>query len=64
MRGILNQIYENPENFWQEGVPVNCAVSIVRVNGETSEFIEKETVYYDKSLCRKFLSYGIKTPYI
>lgn len=54
MRGILNQIYENPENFWQEGVPVNCAVSIVRVNGETSEFIEKETVYYDKSLCRNF----------
>lgn len=54
MRGILNQIYEIPENFWQEGVPVNCAVSIVRVNGETSEFIEKETVYYDKSLCRNF----------
>lgn len=50
--GTIRLFYEQPFSF--PGAPVNCAVSIVRVNGETSEFIEKETVYYDKSLCRNF----------
>lgn len=54
MRGILNRLYENPDNFWQEGVPVNCAVSILRVKDGKSEFIEKETIYYDQALCRNF----------
>ena len=54
MRGILNRLYENPDDFWQQGVPVNCAVSILRVKDERSEFIEKETVYYEQDLCRNF----------
>lgn len=54
MRGILNSVYDKPENFWQEGVPVNCAISILRVTHGKSEFIEKETIYYDKSLCQNY----------
>ena len=54
VRGILNHLYENPDDFWQEGVPPNCAVNIVEEKSGTLEFLEKDRIYYDKSLVRNY----------
>ena len=51
VRGILNKIYPDPGDFWQSGVPVNCAVNIVKVE-EKSMFIKKDMIFYDQSYVR------------
>lgn len=50
VRGILNTLYEEKERFWQEGVPLNCSVNIVRVLGGKAELLERDRIYYDSSL--------------
>ena len=52
VRGILNHLYEDPKNFWQEGVPPNCAVTVVEAKGETLKIIEKDQIFYDPSQIR------------
>ena len=54
LRGILNHLYEEPEKFWQSGVPVNCSVSIIEVKNGKSCFLEKDKIYYDESLVKNF----------
>ena len=44
-RALLNRFYEEPENFWQEGVPPNCAVSIVEAAGGQARLTQKDHVY-------------------
>ena len=51
LRAMLNPIYENKDNFWQEHVPYNCAVTIVDVKDGKAQIIAKDKIYYDKSLC-------------
>lgn len=54
VRGILNHLYGNSEDFWQEGVPPNCAVNVIDVAGGKVEFLEKDRIYYDESLVRNY----------
>ncbi|MGI6069713.1 MAG: histidine phosphatase family protein [Blautia sp.] len=54
MRGLLNSLYEDPQDFWQQGVPANCAVSIVRAEKGRMSFVEREKIFYDKSLQTDF----------
>lgn len=46
-RGILYHIFKDKENFWQGGVPVNCAVTIVDVEDGNAVIVEKDKIYYD-----------------
>lgn len=46
VRAFLNRLYENPEDFWQGGVPMNCAYSIVEVKNSAARLVEKDKVCY------------------
>lgn len=50
VRGILNHLYDDPEDFWQGGVPANCAVTILEVYPDRIRFLQKDKIYYDKTL--------------
>lgn len=50
VRGILNCLYENPEDFWHGSVPTNCAVNIIEVKNGISRFLAEDKIYYDESL--------------
>lgn len=52
MRAMLNSFYKNRFNFWQEGVPYNCAVNIIEVNNGVPKLVEKDKIYYDASLIK------------
>lgn len=52
VRGILNHLYEDPGDYWQGGVPPNCAVNVVWAKGGKTGFLEKDKIYYDKSLVK------------
>ena len=45
-RAFLNPFFEDPDDFWQGGVPLNCAVSIVQVTDGVGRLIEKDKVFY------------------
>lgn len=49
-RAFLNSIYDNPNDFWQGGVPKNCAVSIVDVNNGIAKILKSDVIYYDMQL--------------
>lgn len=49
VRGILHNVYENKEDFWQGGVPANCAVNIVKVEHGESTLMEGDIIYYDEA---------------
>ncbi|MDO5147388.1 MAG: histidine phosphatase family protein [Eubacteriales bacterium] len=51
LRAMLNPVYEDRENFWQERVPFNCAVSVLEAEGGRAKLLEKDKIYYDESLC-------------
>ena len=51
LRCMLNFLYEDKANFWQEHVPYNCCVNVVTVAGGELELTEKDVILYDKSLC-------------
>lgn len=46
-RAMLNMLYDNKFNFWQNGVPYNCAVNIIEVKDGKMKLVEKDKVYYD-----------------
>lgn len=50
VRGILNPYYKHPDEFWQEGVPANCSVSILEYRQKSPVLLEKDHIYYDASL--------------
>lgn len=51
MRAMLNFLYEDPADFWQQHVPLNCEVNILEAAGGQIRFLEKDKVYYDASHC-------------
>ena len=48
LRCMLNFLYEDPTDFWQGVLPVNCAVSIVEAGPDGMRILESDKVYYDK----------------
>ncbi|MBR1931004.1 MAG: histidine phosphatase family protein [Lachnospiraceae bacterium] len=51
MRALLNQVYEDKNNFWHTHVPFNCAVNIVEVKNGIATLLEEDKIYYDDALC-------------
>ena len=49
MRALLNSLYEDKNDFWHGGVPLNCAVNIVRAENGKAELLEEDKIYYDPS---------------
>lgn len=52
VRGLLNRVYEDKEDFWHGCCPPNCAVNIVRVGEGLPELIESDKIYYDPALSK------------
>ncbi len=49
-RALLTVIeHKSVANFWKDGVPANCAVSIAESFGEPWRLIEKDKIYYENS---------------
>ncbi len=46
VRAFLNRLYRDPEDFWQGGVPMNCAFSIVEVKDSVPELKVSDRVCY------------------
>jgi broad specificity phosphatase PhoE len=53
-RAFLNSLYDDPSDFWQAGVPKNCAVSIVEVEDGKPKLLESDLLFYDPSLALKY----------
>lgn len=51
LRAMLQQVYENKEDFWHGKIPDNCAVNIIDVVNGVSELVGDDVIYYDPSLC-------------
>lgn len=51
LRAMLQQVYEDKEDFWHGKVPDNCAVNIIEVEEGKSRLIGDDEIYYDPSLC-------------
>lgn len=45
VRALLQNLYEDPENFWHGCVPPNCSVNIVEVVNGEAHFLEEDKVY-------------------
>lgn len=46
MRALLNPYYENPGDFWQGGVPKNCAVSEIEAKDGKSRMTVSDRIFY------------------
>lgn len=46
VRALLNRLYKNRDDFWQGGVPMNCAFSIVEVRDMIPELRASDQVCY------------------
>lgn len=51
MRAMLNYLYDDPSDFWQKHVPLNCEVNILEASNGRVRFAEKNKVYYDAAYC-------------
>ena len=58
-RALLNQIYENKEDFWRGHVPPNCGVSIVEVKDGKSTLVAEDKIYYNPDELVDF--YGVES---
>lgn len=54
VRALLNNVYENKEDFWRGHVPMNCAVNIVDVTEGAATLVEEDKVYYGEEDCVDF----------
>lgn len=45
VRALLQNVYQDRENFWHGKVPPNCSVNIVEVKDGKGRFIEEDKVY-------------------
>lgn len=50
LRAMLNRLYENPSDFWQGGVPLNCCVSVIETQGDEVRLESIDEVLYDEAL--------------
>ncbi len=46
VRAFLNRLYQDPEDFWQGGVPMNCAYSIVEIKDSIPVLTAADQVCY------------------
>ena len=51
LRAMLNQLYDDPTDFWQSGVPLNCTVSIVEAIDGHLKLVNADKVLYDQLRC-------------
>ena len=51
MTALVNHVKGNLEtaDFWKEGVPPNCAVTLVEVENKKPEIVFENRVYYERS---------------
>lgn len=45
VRGLLQNLYKEPERFWHGSVPPNCSVNIVEVTDKKARFLAEDKVY-------------------
>lgn len=48
LRGMLNFLYEDRNNFWHGMVPVNCSISIVDYEDGKFTLVGDDVVFYDE----------------
>ena len=58
LRAFLNGLYEDPSDFWQGMVPMNCAVSRVHAENGQAELVMHDKVYYPKEYYHSFYGNG------
>lgn len=46
VRALLQNLYQDPENFWHGCVPPNCSVNLVEVRNGQARFLEEDKVLY------------------
>ena len=51
LRCLLQQVYENKQDFWHGKLPDNCAVNIIEVKDGMSMLVGDDIIYYDPELC-------------
>lgn len=49
LRAMLNRLYDDPSDFWQGGVPLNCCVSVIKARDGKVVLDGIDEVFYDKS---------------
>lgn len=47
LRCMLNFLYDDPTDFWQGQVPLNCCVNIIEVTDGNIRLVEKDKIFYD-----------------
>ena len=47
MRALLNQLYDDPSDYWQGHVPFNCEVNIIEAKNGVAKILEANKIYYD-----------------
>lgn len=50
VRGLFYQICKDASNFWRDGVPPNCSVSLVEVEAQNTSIVFEDRIYYDPTL--------------
>lgn len=50
LRCLLQQVYEDKEDFWHGRIPDNCMVNIIEVKGGKSVLVGDDMIYYDPGL--------------
>ena len=45
VRALLQNIYQDPTNFWHGSVPPNCSLNVVEIKDGTPRFLEEDKVY-------------------
>ena len=50
LRAMLNHLYDDPLNFWQDQTPPNCCINIIQVEDGQEKILEKDRIFYDPSL--------------
>ena len=50
MRGMVNDLMDEPANFWYGHAPYNCSFTIVEAESGKAQITDIDKVYYDPSL--------------
>lgn len=50
IRCMLNCLYDDPNNFWHNKVPLNCCINIVEVKDGSMKLTGDDVLFYDESL--------------
>lgn len=52
VRGLLNRVFEDKDDFWHGCCPPNCAVNVVKVEKGRAELLEFDKIFYDPALSK------------